>query len=86
MGVRGRHVSSRSSATLPFAFFVAVFIFDEAFGQALMIDFQMIWCALVIFAVTSVRQARSTRRMAAQDPVSALLNPEISPAARPDAG
>jgi hypothetical protein len=86
MGVRGRHLSSRSSAKKPFACLVADFIFDEAFGQALMIDFQMIWCALVIFTVTSVRQARSARRMAAQDPDSALLNPEISPAARPDAG
>ncbi|MCR8826873.1 EamA family transporter RarD [Pseudosulfitobacter koreensis] len=42
-------------------FLVAVFIFDEPFGQARMIAFPMIWGALVIYTISMVRQMRARR-------------------------
>ena len=39
-------------------FLVAVFVFDEPFGQARMIAFPMIWAALVIYSVALWRQLR----------------------------
>jgi chloramphenicol-sensitive protein RarD len=40
-------------------FLVAVFVFDEEFGQARMIAFPMIWLALVIYSVSMFRNMRS---------------------------
>ncbi|MDA7429754.1 EamA family transporter RarD [Primorskyibacter aestuariivivens] len=39
-------------------FLVAVFVFDEPFGQARMIAFPMIWAALVIYSVAMWRNRR----------------------------
>ena len=41
-------------------FLVAVFVFDEPFGQARMIAFPMIWAALVIYSTSMLRQMRGT--------------------------
>lgn len=40
-------------------FLVAVFVFNEPFGQARMIAFPMIWAALVIYSVSMIRQMRA---------------------------
>lgn len=40
-------------------FLVAVFVFDEPFGQARMIAFPMIWLALVIYSVSMLRSMRA---------------------------
>jgi chloramphenicol-sensitive protein RarD len=40
-------------------FLVAVFVFDEEFGQARMIAFPMIWLALVIYSVSMFRNMRN---------------------------
>ncbi len=37
---------------------IAVFVFDEAFGQARMIAFPMIWVALLIYSASMLRQMR----------------------------
>ena len=42
-------------------FLVAVFLFDEPFGQARMIAFPLIWAALVIYTVSLIRQLRSSQ-------------------------
>lgn len=42
-------------------FLVAVFIFDEPFGQARMIAFPMIWLALVIYTTAMIRHMRVPR-------------------------
>lgn len=42
-------------------FLVAVFIFDEPFGQARMIAFPMIWTALVIYSASLWRQLRQRK-------------------------
>lgn len=42
-------------------FLVAVFVFDEPFGQARMIAFPMIWAALVIYSVALWRQLRQRK-------------------------
>lgn len=39
-------------------FLIAVFIFDEPFGQAQMIAFPMIWTALALYTVALIRRAR----------------------------
>ena len=39
-------------------FLVAVFVFDEEFGQARMIAFPMIWLALIIYSVSMFRNMR----------------------------
>lgn len=42
-------------------FLIAVFVFDEPFGQARMIAFPMIWLALVLYSVSMVRGMRRAR-------------------------
>ena len=43
-------------------FLVAVFVFDEPFGQARMVAFPMIWLALIIYSTSMLRQMRATKR------------------------
>lgn len=40
-------------------FLVAVFVFGEEFGDARMIAFPMIWCALIVYSIPLVRQLRA---------------------------
>jgi chloramphenicol-sensitive protein RarD len=42
-------------------FLVAVFVFQEPFGQARMIAFPMIWGALVLYTISMIRQMRGRR-------------------------
>lgn len=42
-------------------FLIAVFMFGEDFGRAKVIAFPMIWCALIIYTVSMVRQARQAK-------------------------
>lgn len=42
-------------------FLIAVFVFDEPFGQARMIAFPMIWIALVIYTGATLREMRAKR-------------------------
>ncbi len=42
-------------------FLVAVFVFNEPFGQARMIAFPMIWGALVLYTISMIRQMRARR-------------------------
>lgn len=43
-------------------FLVAVFLFEEPFGQARMIAFPMIWLALLVYSIPMLRDLRSARR------------------------
>ncbi|MBD3665700.1 EamA family transporter RarD [Sulfitobacter aestuariivivens] len=42
-------------------FLIAVFVFEEPFGQARMIAFPMIWAALVIYTMSILRQMRQPK-------------------------
>ena len=43
-------------------FLMAVFVFNEPFGQARMIAFPMIWTALVVYSIPMIRDLRNARR------------------------
>lgn len=43
-------------------FLMAVFVFNEPFGQARMIAFPLIWAALVVYSIPMIRDLRKARR------------------------